>query len=562
MGIDRDKSMVYRGSRGRLRFAMTLVEILVAMAILVIVMAAIVPQIRAIRGSWDSKAKNVEAIQNGRVLIDHITSKLSQATQIAAVSDSNETNGYIEFLNNDGNTMRYEIDASNYVVYGPVGSLSELAGPVSQLAFTCYDACDLDTPIMDVNSIRNVKVRTTMTNTAGLGRDQTFSGQAYLRTNAGGGVDSQGVSEEPGSELEFDTSNGQNPVLCRIDDSHHLCVYKGMGGASGKGKSVVLTVDTGNWTISNGIPFVFDTKACGGPDLAQIDATNYLCVYGGDKGDGFAVILTVDPATWQISRGTPFEFDTQACGGPRLSQIDSDDYLCVYSGPDGDGYAVILTVDTVTRTITKGTAFEFDADEAGNIAISNIDDVHHLCIYRKMSAGGWAVVLTVDTVTKTVTKEATLFQFEPQQAMDNELCRIDQNHHLCGYRGWNRRGYVFILTVDTGTWAIGKGATILYADDPDQGEYPALAWISGNDYLCAYTGQRPSESDIGKAIVLTVDTQTDSVTAGTDFIHDDEEGVTPDLSKVDDSHFLCVYAGAFSDGFATILTIGGEVILP
>jgi type II secretory pathway pseudopilin PulG len=537
---------------------MTLVEILVAMAIIVIVFAAIVPQIRAIQNSWSSKRKTVEAIQNGRVLIDHITFNLTQANKVTAVSDFSEVTGYIEFEDNDGNTMRYEVGAGNLVQFGPVGNLSELAGPVSQLQFACYDACDLDTPITDVNQIRSVKVQSTFTNAAALGRDQSFTAQAYLRTNALGGAASETVMEEPGSELEFDASNGQSPVLCQIDTSHHLCVYKGMGGASGKGMSVVLTVDTGNWTISNGIPFVFDAKACGGPDLAQIDATNYLCVYGGDKGDGYAVILTVNPATWLITSGTPFEFDTQDCGGPRLSQIDDDDYLCVYSGNGGDGYAVILTVDTVTRTITKGTAFEFDTDEAGHIAVSNIDDVHHLCAYRKMGAGGWAVVLTADAVTKTVTKEATLFQFELQQAMHNELIKIDQNHYLCGYRGWSESGQVFIMTVDTGTWAIGKGTTILY--DSLQSEYPAFEWITGDDYLLAYTGQRPSEADIGKAVVLTVDTQTDSVSKGTDFTHDDEEGMTPDLSKVDDSHFLCAYEGVMNDGFATILAIGAPIL--
>ena len=559
--VYRRKSMDDEKDRSRQRCAMTLVEILVAMAILVIVMAAIVPQIRAIRGSWDSKKENVEAIQNGRVLVDHITSQLAEANNITLVSDSNEASGYIEFLNNDGNTMRYEIDASNYVVYGPVGNLSELAGPVSQLQFTCYDACDLDTAITDVNSIRTVKIQTTITNAAAMGRDQAFSGQAYLRANVGGGgVDSQGVSEEPGSEFEFDTDNAQGGVLCQVDASHHLCVYKGKGGASGKGMAVVLIVDTGNWTITSGTTLEFDSKACGGPDLAQIDATNYLCVYQGDKGDGYAVILRVNPVTWTINKGTPFEFDEADCSGPVLSQIDDDDFLCAYTGPGSDGYAVILTVDTVAETITKGTPFEFDTDDAGWCALSNIDDVHHLCVYGDISGFGTAIILTVDTVFKTVTKEGTSFQYETIQAQQNELCRIDDNHYLCGYRGWSEAAQVFIMTVDTGTWAVGKGTTILY--DSLQSEYPAFEWITGDDYLLAYTGQRPSEADIGKAIVLTVDTETDTVTYGTAIIHDDEEGVTPDLSKVDDSHFLCTYEGTFDDGFATILTIGGELILP
>jgi type II secretory pathway pseudopilin PulG len=556
----RQSKNVPEGSPG-----MTLIETLIALLVLVLVMAVIVPQIRAIQNSWGSKRENTEVIQNGRVLVDHVVSNLSQAKKVTAISAAAQTNGFIEFENNDGNTMRYEIDSDdNYVVFGPVVNLSDLAGPVSQLQFTCYDACDLDTPITDVNEIRTVKIETTFTNYAELGRDQSFIGRAYLRTNAGGSGDGLTITEEPSAEFEFDTDNGAQPVLARIDAQHHLCVYQGGKGAGGMGYAVVLTVDTDDWTISKETPLLFDDKNCGGPDLAQINATNYLCVYQGDKQDGYAVILTVDPATWQITRGTPFEFDTDYCSGPVLSQASATDFLCAYTGKVtpavGGGFAKVLTVNTVTKTVTAGATYVFDPSNASNIALANVNDTHHLCAFSK--DGGTAVVLMVDTVTKTVSDEANFFQYDLQQALHNELYRIDENHYLCAWRGWGESGNVAILTVDTGTWAIGKGTTILYdTSDKPQSEYPEFAWISGSDYLLAYAGTGPSESDIGKAVVLTVDTQTDTVTKGADYIHDNIEGANPSLSKVDDSHYLCAYKGEFSDGFATILTVG-EVITP
>ena len=545
---------------------MTLVEVLVAMAIMVVVLAAVVPQIRAIQNSWASKRDNTEVIQNSRVLVDHIVSNLSQAQKITAVSAAAQTNGYVEFEDNDGNTMRYEIDANdNYVVFGPVGNLSELAGPVSQLQFTCYDACDLDTAITDVNEIRTIKIQTTFTNSAELGTDKSFIGRAYLRTNFAAGEDCKIVSELSGSELEFDTSNGAQPVLARIDAQHHLCVYQGGKGAGGMGYAVVLTVDTDNWTISKETPLLFDDKNCGGPDLAQIDATNYLCVYSGDGDDGFAIILTVNTVTWTVSQGTAFEFDTTLCSGPVISKASDTDFLCVYRGritpAIGGSYANVLTVNTLTKQVSAGATAVFDANDGGNAALANIDDEHHLCAYSS-AYGGIAVVLAVNTVAKTVTKEAGSLVYDPQQAMQNELIKIDTEHYLCGWRGWGESGNAAILTVDAGTWAIGKGTTILYdTSEKPQSEYPEFAWISGSDFLCAYAGTLQGESDIGKAVVLTVDTQTDTVTKGADYIHDNIEGANPSLSKVDDSHYLCAYKGEFSDGFATILTVG-EVITP
>jgi hypothetical protein len=257
--------------------------------------------------------------------------------------------------------------------------------------------------------------------------------------------------------------------------------------------------------------------------------------------------------------GTLFEFDTDHCSGPALSQASSTDFLCAYQGKVtpavGGLFTKVLTVDIPTRTITCGGTYIADVNDGGGPALANIDDTHHLCTYSAAD-GGFATILTVDTVLKTVVREVGLFQFDPRQAMHNEVQKIDQNHYLSAYRSWGEEGETLILTVDTGTWAIGKGATILY---DDHSEYPALALITGDDWLLAYTGQRPSEADIGQAMVLTVNTQTDSVATGPECIHDNFEGVHPALSKVDDSHFLCAYEGERDDGFATILTIGGPI---
>ena len=175
--------MQYRNNKIRVCAGVTLVEMIIAVALIAIVFTALTPLFRGILNSWDSKAGAAETVQNGRVLIGHLNHNLSKAVQISAVSASAETDGYIEFEDNDGNTLRYDINStSNYVEFGVVGGLSDLAGPASQLQFTCYDANDFSTPITDVNSIRYVKVEATLTNPAPLGQDKTFTAWAYLRT--------------------------------------------------------------------------------------------------------------------------------------------------------------------------------------------------------------------------------------------------------------------------------------------------------------------------------------------------------------------------------------------
>ncbi|HPS54508.1 MAG TPA: prepilin-type N-terminal cleavage/methylation domain-containing protein, partial [Sedimentisphaerales bacterium] len=170
-----NKTRNYRG--------MSLVEIIISLSIMVIIFAAIVPLFRNINNSWDSKAAIAEVLQNGRVLVDHLNLNLAKAVEITAVSNPSETKGYIEFRDNSGASLRYDIAASNYVEFGKVGALSELAGPVSQLQFTCYDVCDLDMPISDlhdVNSTCLVKVETTLTNSAARLPDKSFMTKVFL----------------------------------------------------------------------------------------------------------------------------------------------------------------------------------------------------------------------------------------------------------------------------------------------------------------------------------------------------------------------------------------------
>ncbi len=213
--------MRYRNSRTRFSRALTLVEMLIAMAIMGIVFAAILPQFRAIQNSWASKQAAAETLQNSRVLMEHLYRNFSKAAKIIAVSDSSETDGYIEFEDNDASILRYDIAANNYVEFGPVGDLYELAGPVSQLQFTCYDGNDFDTAITDVNDIRFINVQTTLTNPAALGRDKTFTAQIYLRANANSGSDSGLVGwwkldETSGLTAADSSANGNDGTLTNM----------------------------------------------------------------------------------------------------------------------------------------------------------------------------------------------------------------------------------------------------------------------------------------------------------------------------------------------------------
>jgi len=247
--------MKCRNSKTRCIPGLTLLEMAIALAMMGIVFGAIVPQFTAIRNSWDSKQGAAESLQNGRVLIDHLNHNLAKAVKISAVSDSSETSGYIQFEDNDGNDLRYEI-SSSYVQFGEVGDLSDLAGPISRLQFTCYDACDLDTPVTDVNFIRFVNVQTILANSAALGQDKTLTTSVYLRTNWNSDSNLLGwwkLDETSGTNASDSSGNGNDGTLTNMaGDEWTTGIVDGALEFDGDNDHIagIGNCPTGNYTVA------------------------------------------------------------------------------------------------------------------------------------------------------------------------------------------------------------------------------------------------------------------------------------------------------------------------
>jgi prepilin-type N-terminal cleavage/methylation domain-containing protein len=546
--------MKYQKNKSWFSQAMTMVEILIALAIMAIIFAAVLPQFRIIQNSWESKVGASETLQNGRILIVHLNRNLSKAARITAVSDSSDTNGYIEFIDNDANNVRYDISASNYVEFGPVGNLSDLAGPVSKLQFTCYGAVDLSTPITDVNSIRCVKVEMTLTNPAKFDQDMTFSTQAYIRTNAlpavGGNITKL---SEPWKE--FNTVNGQEPALAHNSGTDFWCVYR---GDRDDGFLRPMTVRTTDWGVDAFTTLEYDTKQGITPDLAKIDDTNFLCAYQGDRGDGWACILYKGSS---LQRGPEVEFDTSDCIHPALSKIytqgDDHYFLCVYFDNASSVKMVVLKATIIpSRQLTCGPTTSFACDLVCQPALIRIDDTHHLCAYRGSNLRLWAVVLTVDPASGTVTTE-TPFEVAPSlYAYEPTLAQIDNTHYLYAFNSNIGQACVVTLTVNTSDWTITKDTTYDYYQFSDAASSLDLCKIDSTSFLCVYEGGGGS----GLATVLTVNTSNWSLSNGVPLTFETVTCSEPVLCQIDAIHYLCAYAGVDDDGFVGVLELSGGLL--
>jgi len=530
------------GRRERCR-GLTILEMVIAMAIMSIIFAVVLPQFKNIKNSWDSKRANAEILQNGRVFAECLNRYLAKANMIRAISDPSETDGYIEFTGNDGTTYRCRISAADYIEFGPVGDLSEIAGPVSALQFSCYSLNDLDTPTTGLGSIRFVQIDTTFTNSNPTGNDRDFSTRVYLRTNG----NSMSVPMKKGNSNEFDPVMGQDTSLAQVDSAHYLLAYTGSGD---DGYALILTVDTDTGDIIAGTECEFDTTMGRTPALCQVDSTHYLCAYQGTGQDGYAVILTVDTATWTVSENTAMVFDANGGQYPDICLIDSTHYLCVYQGDMDDGYAVVLTVNTDTWEITAGAGLEYDTQDGKTPSLSRADSTHYICAYQASGGSGKAVILEVNTADWSVSKKSP-HTFDSGNVLTPVLCAIDSTHHLCVWQSFSSNdGNARVLTINDGNWTI-SGETLFEFDL--QISAPALCQIDADDYLCAYEGQGKT----GSSVVLNVDTSDYSITKGEPSEFDEyAPNTTPDLCRINANDYLCSYTGDGADGWSVVVFLG------
>ena len=552
--------------RQKLVLGLTLVEMVIAMAIMTIIFAVILPQFRIIQNSWDTRAGAAEALQNGRVLIDHLNHNLSKAVRITAVSDPSASNGYIEFQDNDANNVRYDVNGiSNYVEFGLVGNLSDLAGPVSKLQFTCYDAIDLSTPITDINAIRSVKVETTLINPARLDKDMTFTTQAYIRTNALPAVGGS-ISKLSEPWLEFDPIMGMQPALVHMSSIKYLCAYR---GDRDDGWACILTVNPADWSVSAAGFLEYDTKSGITPALAKIDDTNFLCAYQGDRGDGWACILYEWPAgSGTLEKGRELEFDPSSSLIPALCQIDiqgdTSHYLCTYADAEipASVHALVLNVTIipgVMMELTSGPSITFTSALATQTALAKIDGIHYLCAYagKNGSNHGAAVVLTINTSDWTITTE-THYDFDGEVAEVPALAKIDDTHYLCAYQYPypSYEGHAVVLTVNPADWSISKEPISGIVIDSVAKDCK-LCQIDDTNFLCAY---RDTNYD-GVAVVLTVNTSDWTVSKGMPLMFGATPHPGPALCQIDAGHYLCAHCGLDIDGFTGVIGLSG-VILP
>jgi len=534
---------------------LTLMEMVIAMAIITVIFASILPLFRNVQAGWDVKRGTSEALQNGRVAMEFLNQNIAKSLEITAVSLSSSTDGFIEFVDNDGITLRCDLSANNYIRFGPVGSQEELAGPVTGLKFTCYALDDLDTPITDVESIRLVKINADFVNAAANGPDKPFSTSAYIQAGSGGGGWAMGKS------VEYDKSEGDKPTLVKITDGKYLCIYE---QKSDHGWASVLSVDTEDLEVTAypGTEYS-DSDDAEQPFVIKLDTEHYMVFYFERSDDpGYVGVLTVDTDNWTVSLETSTEWEPEKAEDIVAVAIDSTHFLCLYMGDGDDAYAAVLQLDRSTWQVTVVNIERIYNREIESPDLLAIDENHFIYVYERDGRDDlYAGVLKVDLDDWDI-KEKSRDRFD-KDAEYASLARIDSTHYLCTFVDDNDKyGVAVILEVDTDDWEVDDGDDYIFYEDRLAENRPVeLIKLEDTDdtFLALFSDE---DTDEGYGVVLTVDIDADVVTCSTPYMLFDDDYSYPSAIWIEGPSYLCAYKGKKKDGFAFVFNYSEEIITP
>ena len=271
--------MTNRARKNVCRHALTLMEMVIALAIMTVVFAAVLPQFRLIHNSWDTRQASAETVQNGRVFVDFLNRTLAAAVKINTVSSSTDTDGYIEFEAADGTVYRCDLAEDNYIEFGETGDQSELAGPVSSLKFVCYNLDDFDTPTTIVDEIRLVTAEAVFPDSSDIGSDKTFSASAFIQANGNPEEVQNSSASMPGIVVKDQIDYGGS--LARFDSYYSS---KGSYASQTAGDEVVITT---NSTASSRFTLYNAAIIYGDAYIGKNGNVNRtICLWGGSKITG------------------------------------------------------------------------------------------------------------------------------------------------------------------------------------------------------------------------------------------------------------------------------------
>jgi prepilin-type N-terminal cleavage/methylation domain-containing protein len=164
------------------RHGLSLLEMMVATAMMATLMASVVVVMRTGFSTWSAQEADIDALENGYGVLRHFVQQLRQADAVTVISAASDTTGDLTFTTATGVVRSWSHNGGPEQVYFNNGTSNQLlANNIDTLTFTAYEA-DGVTPTTVVNDIQVVKCAVQITLPQGAGVSRTLSCRAWIRS--------------------------------------------------------------------------------------------------------------------------------------------------------------------------------------------------------------------------------------------------------------------------------------------------------------------------------------------------------------------------------------------
>lgn len=162
------------------RSAFSLLEMLIAAAILSTVMTSAMVLVRTSYTVWEMHEKDLEQTESICATLRHLARQIKQAEAVTAMTIPSNTTGGLSLLMPDGSIYVWQRNGSNQVYYGATTANSLLAESITELTFTGYKA-DGVTQTTNVNEIQLIDCRAKTILAHNGGEDFVMSVKSWIR---------------------------------------------------------------------------------------------------------------------------------------------------------------------------------------------------------------------------------------------------------------------------------------------------------------------------------------------------------------------------------------------
>jgi len=291
--------------------------------------------------------------------------------------------------------------------------------------------------------------------------------------------------------------------------------------------------------VAYGDPVEFASTETNQINVEEIDTNKFVVCYSeqGTGEDGTCVVATTTGDTITFGADKIFTYET---GGDDeewqsgVVKLDTDKFATCYTN-DGagadDGFNIAGTVSG--STISYGANDEFLNADAEHIDCASLGTDKFIIVFNNETDGDdlWYVV---ETMSGDSIITGTAVEIEAIFAQIIRCEKLDTDSVACTYGRGETSIYIRVGSV-SGTTATFGTAVALDSSTGSYWEYSNIVAMDTDKFVTAYC-------DGAVGVVVAATTSANVISAGTPVQFDDSGVFVTAMEKLDDTHFLLVYA--------------------